>query len=262
MFNLSQPRAKFAIVAMRRTGSSYLVQLLGSHPEIHCCGEIFMPESVNTRWPIARGGRRAVREVESELKAQRGSDPHGFLAHLFTLDFQKPVVGFKIFPGHHPAMLEYILADRSVLKIVHYRTNILARYASNLAARKTGDFGKYATKPAVTFDAAEFTRYHDEQAAFYDRILRGLAASGQPYQLSRYDEINNEAAMLAVFKFLGVEPSMPPLPEHPAVRGGADVLSRFSNPKDVRTFLRAHDLLHWAREGDTLFAPLPAALPP
>ncbi|HEX4861312.1 MAG TPA: hypothetical protein VFV07_08750, partial [Rhizomicrobium sp.] len=231
-------------------------------PEIHCCGEIFMPESVNIRWPLARGGRRAVRELEHELKAQRGHDPRGFLERLFTLDFEKPVVGFKIFPGHHPAMLDDILADRGVLKIVHYRTNILARYASNLAARETGDFGKHGSKPPVAFDAAQFTRYHDEQAGFYDGLLRRLAASGQSYHLSRYDEINNEAAMLAVFKFLGAEPSMPPLPEHPAIRGGTDVLARFSNPKEVRAFLRERDLLHWAREGDTLFAPLSAPLPP
>ncbi len=260
---MSTPRTKFVIVAMRRTASSYLVQSLGNHPEIHCCGEVFIPESVNTRWPEKLGGRRVVRELERELKAQRGTDPDAFLARLLALDFGKPVVGFKMFRSHHPAMFERILDDPAILKIVHYRANVLARYASNLAARMTGEFGRYATKPPVVFDAEEFAKYHDEQAAFYDEVLRRLAASGQRCHLSRYDEINNDAARLSLFQFLGTAPHTPPLPEQPAVKGDTDTLSRFSNPKEARAFLRANGLLHWAREGETLFEPLSGpATPP
>jgi Sulfotransferase family len=253
---LSQPPTKFVIVAMRRTASTYLVQMLGNHPEIHCCGEIFIPEGVGIRWPEERGGRRSTRELESELKTQRGSDPDAFLARVFALDFQKPAVGFKMFRSHHPAMFERILDDRSILKIVHFRANVLARYASNLAARMTGNFGRYAVKPPVTFDAAEFTKFHNEQAAFYDGVLRHLAASGQSCHLSRFDEINNDAARLGLFKFLGAAPITPPLPEKPAVMGGTDTLSRFSNAKEARAFLRERGLLHWAREGETSFAPI------
>jgi hypothetical protein len=252
----TQPPTKFVVVAMRRTASSYLVQLLGNHPEIHCCGEIFIPESVNIRWPEARGGRRAVRALEDKLKTQRGSDPQAFLARLFTLDFQKTVVGFKMFRSHHPAMFERIMADRGILKIVHYRANVLARYASHLAARMTGDFGRYASKPPVVFDPAEFRAYHNEQAAFYDAVLRGLSVSGQSYRLSRFDETNNDAARLRLFQFLGTSPATPPLPEQPSVSRVTDTLSRFSNPKEARAFLRAHGLMHWAREGEALFEPL------
>src|ERR1700733_1661572 len=62
---------RFAIVGLKRTGSSYLINLLGGHPEIHCCGEIFNPDGVNLRWPKDSGGRRAARELEKEIESLR-----------------------------------------------------------------------------------------------------------------------------------------------------------------------------------------------
>ena len=241
---------------MKRTGSSYLVNLLGSHPEIHCCGEIFNPDGVNLRWPKESGGRRAAREQESELEALRQTDPAAFLERVLATDFGRPVVGFKIFKNHHPKMLAHILADRNIAKIVHFRANVLARYASNLAARKSGNFGRVGEKPQVEFNEEEFVAYHNEHAVFFDEVLRKLSAEGQHYHVSRYDEINNPACVSGLLKFLGVTPELAAVPDQPPNRGSSETLSRFTNPKEVKAFLRAHDLLHWVREGETLFMPI------
>ena len=247
---------RFAIVGLKRSGSSYLVSLLGGHPEIHCCGEIFNPDGVNLRWPKEEGGRRAARELESELEALRHSDPVTFLERVYTTDFGRPVVGFKIFKNHHPKMLAHILADRTIAKIVHFRANVLARYASNLAARKSGNFGRVGHKPRVEFDEEEFIAYHNEHAVFFDEVLRRLSDDGQRYCVSRYDEINNPACTSGLLKFLGVTPELPVVPDQPANRGSSDILSRFTNFREVKAFLRTHDLTHWAREGETLFTPI------
>jgi len=247
---------RFAIVGLKRTGSSYLVNLLGGHPEIHCCGEIFNPDGVNLRWPKEAGGRRAARELEGELEALRQTDPVTFLERVFTTDFGRPVVGFKIFKNHHPKALTHILADRNIAKIVHFRANVLARYASNLAARKSGNFGRVGDKPQVEFNEEEFVAYQNEHAIFFDEVLRRLSAGDQRYHVSRYDEINNPACVAGLLKFLGVVPDLLVVPDQPPNRGSSDILSRFTNFREVKTFLRARDLMHWAREGETLFTPI------
>lgn len=247
---------RFAIVGLKRSGSSYLVNLLGGHPQIQCCGEIFNPDGVNLRWPKEAGGRRAARELESELEALRGTDPVTFLERVYTTDFGRAVVGFKIFKNHHPKMLTHILADRSIAKVVHLRTNVLARYASNLAARKSGNFGRVGDKPQVEFNEEEFVAYQNEHAIFFDEVLRQLSAGDQRYYVSRYDEINNPACVAGLLKFLSVTPELPAIPDQPPNRGSSDILSRFTNFKEVKAFLRAHDLTHWAREGETLFTPI------
>jgi hypothetical protein len=240
---------RFAIVGLKRTGSSYLVNLLGGHPQIHCCGEIFNPDGVNLRWPKEAGGRRAARELESELEALRATDPVTFLERVYATDFGRPVVGFKIFKNHHPEMLTHILADRNIAKIVHSRANGLARYASALAKRLAGPAGRHAEKPPVAFDAAQFAPFHREHATFFDETEQRLAASGQDFHRSRYEELNNPARLIDMLNFLGVAPELPPLQGPPPNRGSSDVLSRFSNPEAAEAYLRDHGLMQWAHEG-------------
>lgn len=239
---------RFAIIGLKRTGSSYLVNLLGSHPQIHCCGEIFNRDGVNLRWPKAMGGRPAGREIESELKELRARDPQEFLARVFAIDFGKPVLGFKIFRNHNRPMLERILEDRAIAKIVHRRENGLARYASALAARAAGDSGRHAEKPLVEFDATDFAAFHREHATFFDETERRLAAGGQPFHVSRYEELNVPSRLTAMLEFLRVAPELPPLQEPPPNRASSDVLSRFSNPHAAEAYLRDHGLMEWARE--------------
>ncbi len=244
---------RFAIVGLKRSGSSYLVNLLGGHPEIHCCGEIFNPDGVNLRWPKEAGGRRAVRRAEIELESLRQTDPVAFLERVYATDFDRPVVGFKIFKNHHPKMLTHILADRNIAKIVHFRANVLARYASNLAARKSGNFGRVGEKPQVEFNEGRVRRLPQRtrrllrrspaQAGCRRTALSRLALrrDQQPGLHSRTSEIPGRGARAAV------------VPDQPSNRGSSDILSRFTNFREVKAFLRAHDLAHWAREGDTLF---------
>jgi hypothetical protein len=239
---------RFAIIGLARSGSSYLVNMLDSHPEIHCCGEIFNHDGVNLRWPKTLGGRQAGRAIESELEELRARDPQAFLERVFAIDFGKPVLGFKIFRNHNKPMLERIIADRDIAKIVLRRANGLARYASAVARRLAGDGGRYAAKPLVPFNPTKFAPFHEEHATFPDETERALAASGQRYHLSRFEELNDPARLTSVLEFLGVAPELPPLQEAPPNRGSSDTLSRFSNPETAEAYLREHGLMHWARE--------------
>jgi hypothetical protein len=239
---------RFAIIGQQRTGSSYLVNLLVCHPEIHCCGEIFNPDGINLRWPENMGGRRAGRETVSRLRDIRERDPQEFLNGVFAIDFGKPTIGFKIFRDHNPPMLEHVLDDRGIAKIVHSRANVLARYASLRAARAMGDFVGTDEKPLVKFNAVKFAPFHHQHTTFLDETEQRLAAGGQNFHRSHFEDLNDPVRLTAMLKFLGVAPELPPLQEPPANRGSSDVLSRFSNPEVAEAYLREHNLMHWARE--------------
>jgi hypothetical protein len=239
---------RFAIVGLQRTGSSYLVNLLWNHPEIHCCGEIFNTGSVNLRWPEEMGRRRARREIARELKELRPRDPQAFLQRIFAIDFGTKAVGFKIFPVHNKPMFERILEDRDIAKIVHSRDNGLARYASLRAARATSDFVGSTEKPLVEFKAKQFDVFRNEHTTFFDETERRLEADGQRVHHSRFEDFDNPARLATILEFLGVTPELPPLQEPPANRGSSDVLSRFSNPDVAEAYLSENDLMHWARE--------------
>lgn len=239
---------RFAIVGLQRTGSSYLVNLLATHPEIHCCGEIFNSGGIHLRWPEERGGRRAGRDIVNELREVRARDPQEFLSRVLALDFGKPAIGFKIFPSHDPKTFEHILDDRGIAKIVHSRDNVLARFASLRAARATSDFVGSVEKPLVEFKAKRFALFHREHVAFFDGLERRLASGRQRFHRSRFEDFNDPVRMTAILEFLSVAPALPPVREPPPNRGSSDVLSRFSNPRIAEAYLQEHDLMHWARE--------------
>jgi hypothetical protein len=193
--------------------------------------------------------------LEKELEALRADDPHAFLERLFALNNGREHVGFKIFGNHNPKMLRSMLKDDSIRKVVLFRSNVLARYASAMAAKQTETWGANPDRPPVAFDADRFVKHAETYLAFFDRTLEFLNRKKQSYFFIRSDELNNEARLVQLLNFLGAEPV---LPEGESaverIRGSADIASRFSNPDEVLRYLRDNGLMHWAYDGDLHFA--------
>jgi hypothetical protein len=243
---------RFVIIGEGRTGSSHLVRVLNGHPQIRCHYEVFHGKTVHAVTPELKGeAREALRD---ELLPLRKGDPMAYLARIFALDGGRPIVGFKIFGKHNPPMLEHLMADRAIRKVVLFRANALARYASLMAAHETGEWSS-GVRTLVTFDAEEFLAGYDRYLLFIDQTIRALATTDQPFRVVRYDELNNHALMTALTHFLGATELLPEPEEKAVNRGSPDILTRFANPKDVEAFLRARGVMHWAYEGDTLFTP-------
>jgi hypothetical protein len=243
---------RFVIIAEGRTGSSHLVRVLNSHPQIRCHYEVFHGKTVHALTPGLKGEARE--ELRAELLALRKIDPMAYLERIYALDDGRPVVGFKIFGKHNPPMLEHLMADGAIRKVVLFRANVLARYASLMAAHETGEWSS-GVRTLVKFDADEFLGGYDRYLLFIDRTIRTLTETGQPFRVVRYDELNNHALMNALTQFLGATVPLPEPEANEANRGSPDILTRFSNPKEVEAFLRAHGAMHWAYEGDTRFTP-------
>lgn len=109
------------------------------------------------------------------------------MAFLYDIFHRQPLnkkswkaVGFKLFPEHWTAdnkeVLQRVLVDRRIRKIVLKREDYLAVYSSKLRANKTGAYIRESLDhiPLLidlsAFD--NFIRYYDACYAFYDDYLQ------------------------------------------------------------------------------------------
>ncbi len=247
---------RFVIIASPRTGSSHLVNMLGGHPEIFCNGNVFHPKHVWVFWPDSDLGR----EVKAELLRLRNTDPMALLERVFATNYGRPHVGFKIFEGQNDEILQKLIGDEAVRKIVLYRKNVLANYSSKIVARKTdkfnareGEQGGEVTK--IQFVPGKFVSFHARYNAFYRGVIDRLNQNRQHFHLIDYDEINDPSLLAALTTFIGADPSRESVEldqdKRHVKQNPSDICSRFSNPEEVRDFLVEHGLLHWAHEGET-----------
>jgi hypothetical protein len=246
-------RTRFAVIAARRTGSNWLCTRLRAQPDIWCHGEVFHPDRVWVRSPDENDPFGDA--YEPELRAMRAVDRDGFLNRIFELSFGRMNVGFKVFPEHGDGEALRIVDDTSVSKVILYRGNFLAVYASLLAALQTGAYSAAemlrVERPMVAFSGEQFHQWRSGYEEFYSHIFGRLRITGQEFHLIRYEELNVSDRFVSLLEFLGANPrpmALEPLP----VRGSANILSRFTNPEAAEMSLRKHDRLHWAREEDLL----------
>jgi hypothetical protein len=247
---------RFVIIGSPRTGSSHLVNLVGAHPEILCNGNVFHPKHVWVFWPEAD----LSRDVKIELRELRRTDPDALLERVFATNYGRPHVGFKIFEGQNDAILDKLIEDDSVKKIVLYRKNVLASYSSKLVARKTGKFDAtdsqaLAEPPKVAFVQEKFVEFQTRFNAFYSRVIDRLNAHRQVFHLINYDEINDPTLFAGLVNFIGANPllgvSKADQHKNHVKQNPTNICSRFSNSEEVVEYLRETGLLHWAHEGDT-----------
>ena len=126
----------YMITCAARTGSTMLVHLLRSHPEVCSHGEIFSPGKIVGIAGTYLDKCRAQPEFIDRLSAERDRDPIKFL-YKIALDPQgKKAVCFKlkhdelILP-EYKALRDEIVNDRD-FRIIHLRReNLLRRYLSH-----------------------------------------------------------------------------------------------------------------------------------
>jgi LPS sulfotransferase NodH len=242
---------RFVVIAARRTGSNWLCARLRAQPDVWCHGEVFHPDRVWIRTPDDTDPFGNAHEPE--LRACRASERDKFLERVFDLSFERAHVGFKIFPEHWEGEAFRLADDASLSKIILYRSNFLAVYASLLAALQTGAYSAEemlrVKRPRVTFSAEQFLDWRASYEEFYRLITERLRATGQHFPIIRSDELNVNDRFAMLLEFLGAVPEVVPLAA-PPVRGTPEILARFSNPKVVETHLREHGLMQWAEERD------------
>lgn len=248
---------RFVIIGAPRTGSSHLTEMLRAHPDILCHGEVFHRKNVWVYWPK----RDLTEQVRSELYELRCSNPEALLSRVFSASYGRQCVGFKIFPGQCDVVLDKVIGDRSVRKVVLFRRNVLANFASAVAAGRTGSWSTkedVGPTPKIPFRVERFVTFHDEYIAAYRVVINKLNDRCEAYHLVHYEDINDPVFYASLINFIGARPDSRSAPGRKQLRkqSSSDILSRFSNPEDVEEFLRRRRLLHWIHEAPPDIGPL------
>ena len=185
----------FVIFAEMRTGSNHLEESLNGLPDIRCQGELFNPVFI---------GRHNQFEILGFDMARRERDPVGLVEAIIAEN--GPLPGFRFFHDHDPRVLDRVLSDRRIAKVLLTR-NPLDSYVSRKIATATGQWRltdlKHAKTDRITFDAGEFGQMLADWAGFRDLLRHGLQVTGQTAFHIRYDDINDADILNGLAGFLG-----------------------------------------------------------
>lgn len=184
----------FVILCLARTGSSHLVDLLDSHPEIRCYGEV-----------LNRKHRGATEEGWIG-----DSDAPDAVSHLGGLLAGPGVIGCKLPLNSlrdHPEVGSWIAGKSGVRVIRLRRANALSLLLSRKLLRATlvsqSIYGSYGAQ-RVRIEPSECLRALKRIEA-EDAELDALARGHEAFDLD-YESLNDASALNAVQEFLGVPP--------------------------------------------------------
>ena len=254
---------RFVIICAPRTGSSHLVSVLSGHPELLVNGNVFDDHAAG-RLYVFWQKEQLTRELKAELISLRKRDPEAFLEEIFRTTHGRAHVGFKMFKGENDQMLDRIVDDPAIRKVVLYRRNVLANFSSALVARRTGKYSLREGKesgsvPRVKFKPGRFMKFHNRYTEFFGGIVDRLNASGQNFYFVNYEDINEPRVLGGLINFVGANAAKSISRESQFKRqvkqNSFDILSRFANPEEVERFLRECNLLHWLHEGELMLNP-------
>lgn len=246
---------KFVIIASPRTGTNHFIDLLNSHQNITCHSEVFHRNTVY----LFEGAKDLLLEL-------RDRDPFLFLENLYE-STQAMACGFKIFGDHNAEVLNRVLYETTIKKIILYRPNFLAVYSSekiaeaekryliweqNAISIDAGAYESKRTSEKAQFDPEEFHRRWTAYQEHYKHALDVLNNTGQEYLFVTYEDFINESFFRRVFPFLGLTQ---PQIVHTRMRklNSSDILSRFLNPDEARAYIEKIGRLNWAHEGFMLW---------
>ena len=107
--------------------------------------------------------------------------------------------------------MDFVVACRTIKKIVLRRENVLAAYLSLERALQTKQWNLKVDEEQefaapVTFHAAEFAEFRQTYDEFYDGVIARLEATGQRYLPVKNTALHDLATLNACAAFLDLPP--------------------------------------------------------
>ncbi|UWQ22030.1 sulfotransferase domain-containing protein [Jannaschia sp. W003] len=222
----------FVLLAEMRTGSNHLEASLDALEGVACLGELFNPHFM---------GAHNRFELDGIDMAARERDPLALLARVV----ERPGLnGFRLFHDHDPRVVDAVLPDPSVAKIVLGR-NPLDAYVSLKIAQATGQWRltnpKMAKAARATFDGAEFDALCEAQAAFRARVQGTLQRTGQTAFWLDYEDIGTLDVVNGIAAFLGVPARLDALPGTLKRQNPGEAADKVANPEAMAAHLAGLD---------------------
>ncbi|PJF07820.1 sulfotransferase [Pseudorhodobacter sp. MZDSW-24AT] len=239
---------RFVIVGLPRSGTTYLMSLLDSHPEISCSGEVFNPYSV-----IETGAA----DYSPDLLWERDRAPRYFLKAFFQRHASGPHkrIGFKLMLGHNIRVLTQLPELSDVTIVYVHRYNRLAQVASYLKAMQTRNWAQtrrsLGMRKKIEATPQQISQHWHDYATMDFLFAQWLERLPNRKMTVEYREMFQPGFAAQICGFLGVEPD--PCMASALVKQGANrVLDRFADPGPIEAYMR-----HLGRE-DWLQDELPA----
>lgn len=206
-----------AILAIPRTGTNYLCDLISKFDEIDSLYEIFHKDAVylgNNEKLRINIIEHLNKKYDLKIKDFRSTafinfvsqNPQALLDIIAQKSNQK-YTSFKIFSSHLPRqkLSKLIIKNSQITKIIVKR-NLLDVYLSNRIAQQTNKWGKTDTsKFKLEFDDDDFMKWFTNQNKYYSFIESELTNSQQPINILQYETIhsfqNNQEKFQYLFDF-------------------------------------------------------------
>ena len=208
--------SNFIISCAARTGSTMLVHMLRSNPEIMCHGEVFNYRNIGGLAGRYNSLRKSVEHNEALLDLYR-RDPNTFLYKVVFDSQERKIAGFKIKTDEifrRPySRLRRLLKKDTDIKVLHlYRADLIGQFVSlKVVHDQTGvtlihsDDQRPTVKP-FTADAREFQAFLKDVFRREQKSL-DLYGAHRSFMISYEEAIEADAATLQDMQlFLGVNP--------------------------------------------------------
>lgn len=222
----------FVLFAEMRTGSNHLEESLNTLSDVISFGEVFNPVFL---------GAHNRTELFGIDMAAREADPMPLLREIVG---QPGISGFRFFHDHDPRVLDAILDDPRIAKIILTR-NPLESYVSLSIAAQTGQWRltnpKMAKASKATFVGADFDALIDRQNRFRDRIQRQMQLTGQSAFWIGYGDIGDVDVLNGLARFLGSEARLEEIPGKLKRQNPGEIEDKLENPEEMRAHLATLD---------------------
>ena len=191
----------FVVFAEMRTGSNFLEANLNAFDGITCHGEAFNPHFI---------GYPTSQDILGVSIEERNSDPLRLLEQIRRAT-PSGIGGFRYFHDHDPRVLETILNDPCIAKIVLTR-NPVDSYVSWKIAQATGQWKltnvKRRKDAQAVFDAQEFESHMANLQAFQVQIMNALQVSAQTAFYVAYEDLQSVEVMNGLARWLGAKTTL------------------------------------------------------
>lgn len=236
---------RFAILSMPRTGSTMLVEKLGSHPDVICYLALFSRrEFFATDHPPGRNLRKAI-EGWDEWEV-RHENYEAFTAEVIAATPPCTAMGIKQHINGPKNVTKSMIDDPDMRIISLVRRNHLATYSSSQIALQKGWKNRRSSEPReqpqIRFDTEQFEQ-HIRMREHHDHLWREMIAGHGGYEID-YSHARTSEGAAELWKFIGVDPALGG--ETTLVKSNAeDFLLRFENPAAVVDWLEAENRTEW-----------------
>ncbi len=222
----------FVLFAEMRTGSNHLEESLNQISDVASFGEAFNPAFM---------GAHNKTELFGIDMAARAADPMPLLDAILG---QEGISGFRYFHNHDPRVLDRVLEDTRIAKVILTR-NPLDSYISLSIAAKTGQWRltnpKMAKAAKARFNGAEFDALLDAKRTFRERIAHALKVTGQSAYWIAYEDIGDLEVLNGLATFLGASDRLKEVPGRLKRQNPGELEDKVENADEMRAHLRGLD---------------------